>query len=297
MTNKQFDFIDRKYFELSIRLIRNQEIDDDLKIDGECVLIVSHIWKEPSHPDPTNFQFNMINKFLLENKDVDSVFYGYMSLPQKPRDESAELRFRNGLNGMNVLYSGGLKNSKFLQIYPDFHQSFNRSWIIFECYCMRNFKMELMPEVLRVYQIIRDGLEINMTDEIDLLPHPYSGPWRSECNPKSYKHRIVEVSSNMECDDVGMFIYGVVSKYTIEFNFCNSIHETPMKERKTNHSKRQYKHYVVKDKNVILTLKSYDLMYKHQNIESCIKEWAFDLIGKSHVTNGGDIKILQDLLK
>ncbi|CAJ1377613.1 unnamed protein product, partial [Effrenium voratum] len=67
------------------------------------IVSVSHAWESREHPDPYNYQLQLLARHL---KDTDWVFYDFLSLYQYFRnEEDQEISFRRGMQNMHLLYA------------------------------------------------------------------------------------------------------------------------------------------------------------------------------------------------
>ena len=71
------------------------------------IVVVSHRWEEPEHPDPKRTQFTKIQEFLRRNPSFKFVWVDFSSMPQGADRTEAELvEFRTMLSNVNLLYLG-----------------------------------------------------------------------------------------------------------------------------------------------------------------------------------------------
>ena len=119
----------KDYLAPGARLPRRQELPPDALLspeaavaayDSNALYVVSHGWLTPGHPDPYSKRLRKLLAFFSfppmapANPDGAGIFFDFMSLHQKPRDDEQEETFRSALPLMGRLY--GSAHTTVLQI-------------------------------------------------------------------------------------------------------------------------------------------------------------------------------------
>ena len=73
----------------------------------EHILVISHRWEDPSHPDPACTKLNELQEVLSEREDIKSVWWDYPCLPQGEKTEEERAFFDAALRNINLLYLHG----------------------------------------------------------------------------------------------------------------------------------------------------------------------------------------------
>ena len=73
--------------------------------DAKEYVAVSHRWENSKVPDTTGAQLEALRGFVLEQKEIQYVFYDLMSLPQgDDRTPAEKAAFAQQLPNINLLY-------------------------------------------------------------------------------------------------------------------------------------------------------------------------------------------------
>ena len=119
----------KDYLAPGARLPRRQELPPDALLspeaavaayDSNALYVVSHGWLTPGHPDPYSKRLRKLLAFFSfppmapANPASAGIFFDFMSLHQKPRDDEQEATFRSALPLMGRLY--GSAHTTVLQI-------------------------------------------------------------------------------------------------------------------------------------------------------------------------------------
>lgn len=89
------------------------------------IWFISHRWESLSHPDPDRQQFQAVQN-LIEQEDIQGIWYDYSCMPQEPMTTSELETFRNSLRDLNAL----IASANFASIVTDDYET--RAWCYYE---------------------------------------------------------------------------------------------------------------------------------------------------------------------
>ena len=91
-----------------LRRVPKRSQEELMRGEGfEKILIISHRWEDPTHPDPACTKLKELKKLLPTRPDIEGVWLDFTCLPQGDKDKEEHDFFDYALSNVNLLYLSG----------------------------------------------------------------------------------------------------------------------------------------------------------------------------------------------